>query len=130
MLEKNPMLQTPVWTFADMAVAQDWELEQGNESALLWTDLGPEMARVLCENPEVLGMLTRFVEEPWARAGAGARARAEAGAGVWVRAGRRTWTRARAWAWAGGRTWTRARVRVVAEAGAGAGVWAGKRARS
>ena len=54
MHKTNPMLQTPVWTFADMAVAQDWELERGNEGALIWTDLGPELARMVCENAGVL----------------------------------------------------------------------------
>jgi len=79
MSKENPMLQTPVWTFADMAVAQDWELECGNEGALIWTDLGPELARMVCEKPDVLGMLSGV--------GVRAGARAWAGAGAWARVG-------------------------------------------
>jgi len=84
-----------------MAVAQDWELERGNEGALIWTDLGPEMARIVCENPEVLGMLTGVAValRAWARA--------EARAGEWV--GARAWAWAWAWAGAGARAGERAR---------------------
>jgi hypothetical protein len=124
---QNPLLQTPVWTFADMAVAQDWELERGNEGALIWTDLGPEMARMVCENPEVLEGLAGFVVEPraeaWAGTGAraGARARAWARAGAWVGARARAWVgaRARAGAWVGtlAGTWARAGARAEAWAG-------------
>ena len=122
MSRENPMLQTPVWTFADMAVAQDWELERGNEGALIWTDLGPELARMVCENPEVLGMLTGVAVSFRARAEAGARARA------WARA----WARAGEWAWAGVRNvaWarTRARAGIGEWAEALAGTWVGARA--
>jgi len=107
---RNPLLSKKTWDFADMAVAQDWELERGNEGALTWTDLGPEMARVLCENPEVLAVLVGFVVEP--------RARAWAGAGAWARAGARAW--AGAWAWAGAGAWARA----GAEAGKRTLAWA------
>jgi len=127
MPKKNPMLQTLIWTREDMAVAQDWELERGNEGALTWTDLGPEMARVLCENPEVLAVLVGFVVEPraraWAGAGAWARAGARAWAGAWARAGARAWAWARAGAWAWARAgqcrgvWTRVWV------GARIGTW-------
>jgi len=114
------MLQTPVWTFADMAVAQDWELERGNEGALIWTDLGPELARMVCENPEVLGMLTGVAVS--------FRARAEAGVWAWARA----WARAGEWAWAGVRNvaWarTRARAGIGEWAEALAGTWVGARA--
>jgi hypothetical protein len=120
MSRENPMLQTPVWTFADMAVAQDWELERGNEGALIWTDLGPELARMVCENPEVLGMLT----------GVAVSFRARAEAGVWARA--RAWARAGEWAWAGVRNvaWarTRARAGIGEWAEALAGTWVGARA--
>jgi hypothetical protein len=113
----NPLLGKKTWDFADMAVAQDWELERGNEGALTWTDLGPEMARVLCENPEVLAVLVGFVVEP--------RARAWAGAGAWARAGARAW--AGAWAWAGAGAWARAWAWAGAGAWARAGAEAGKR---
>ena len=120
MSRENPMLQTPVWTFADMAVAQDWELERGNEGALIWTDLGPELARMVCENPEVLGMLTGVAVS--------FRARAEAGVWAWARA----WARAGEWAWAGVRNvaWarTRARAGIGEWAEALAGTWVGARA--
>jgi len=111
MHKTNPMLQTPVWTFADMAVAQDWELECGNEGALIWTDLGPELARMVCENPEVLVLLTRVAVTP--PVGAGARAGARAGEGAWARAGTGAWT----WAWAGARAGAGARARARARVG-------------
>jgi len=136
----NPLLNKETWTFPDMAVAQDWELEQGNEGALIWTDLGPELARMVCENPEVLETLAGFVVGPrvwagaWARAGtgawtwawarAGAMAGAKARAGAGVRAGE--WARAGARAGEGAGAWALARVR----AGAGAGAWAGARTGS
>jgi len=68
----NPMLQTEQWTREDMAVAQDWELERGNEGALLWTDLGPDLARVLCENPATLHAMSEilFVSKTWEILGA------------------------------------------------------------
>jgi len=79
MSKENPMLQTEPRTFADMAVAQDWELEQGNEGALIWADLGPELARVVCENPEILAELAVLLSmgevlstEAWAGARKGA----------------------------------------------------------
>ena len=109
------MLQTPVWTREDMAVAQDWELEHGNEGALIWTDLGPDLARMVCENPEVLGMLVGLGEEPGGKAivvdrvralvedSTRARARAGERALAWARA--RAWAWAWAWAWAGARAW-------------------------
>jgi len=74
----NPMLQTAQWTREDMAVAQDWELEHGNEGALIWTDLGPDLARMVCENSEVLAVLTSFT--------------LEYGAGAWAWAGLRAKT--------------------------------------
>jgi hypothetical protein len=90
-----------------MAVAQDWELERGNEGALIWTDLGPEMARRVCENPEALGMLGVVAVAFRARARVGARAwaGARAGAGAWAGARVRARVRAgvRAWVWAGAR---------------------------
>ena len=87
----NPLLSKKTWDFADMAVAQDWELERGNEGALIWTDLGPEMARRVCENPEALGMLGVVAVAFRARARVGARAWALA------RAGARAGVRARMW---------------------------------
>jgi len=103
----NPMLQTPVWTFADMAVAQDWELERGNECALIWTDLGPEMARVLCKNHGVIEVLTGFVEEPMslakantgARVGVGTLVRVGSIVGAWAGSGSGARVRAGAWGW-------------------------------
>jgi len=95
MSKKNPILDLPAWTREALAVAQDWELEQGNECALIWADLGPELARRVCENPEVIGGLTGVVVEPRARAWALAR--------VWAM------VRAGAWAWAG----TRAKAGVL-----------------
>ena len=114
MPKENPMLQTLIWTREDMAVAQDWELERGNEGVLIWTDLGPELARMVCENPEMLEGLVGFVVGPRARAGAGVRA------GEWARA----WARTPAWSgkWAGMRSW--ARIRGWTRAGTG--VWAGE----
>jgi hypothetical protein len=111
MSKKNPILDLPVWTREAMAVAQDWELERGNEGALIWTDLGPEMARVVCKNQEMLAVLSGVANRAQvrARAGAWAGARAEVGAWAWARVGTRTWAGARAemWAWvrvrAGGR---------------------------
>jgi len=107
MSKENPMLQTEPWTFADMAVAQDWELEQGDEGALIWTDLGPEMARMVCENPEVLETLAGFVVGP----------RAGTRAGAWV------------WAWAGTRAGAGTEVRIGTQvsfvAWARVGAWYG-----
>jgi len=130
MSKLNPMLQTPVWALADMAVAQDWELERGNEGALLWTDLGPEMARMVCENPEVLEGLAGFVVEPRAGAGAGAwagarvRARVRAGVRAWARAGARVGARAGARVGARVGAGAGARARAWARAGAWVGAWA------
>jgi len=80
----NPMLQTLIWTCEDRAVAQDWELERGNEGALIWTDLGPDLARMVCENPEVLGILlcnTGALVGSWIRTGE------NGGTWAWVRSG-------------------------------------------
>jgi hypothetical protein len=106
MLNENPMLQTKYWTREAMAVAQDWELERGNEGALIWTDLGPDLARMVCENPEVLGMLAGFVigsRASWTRAGTWA----------WIWAKAEVWMRARAGTW----TWAYTQVRARAYAG-------------
>ena len=107
------MLQTPVWTREDMAVAQDWELERGNEGVLLWTDLGPELARMVCEKPDVLGMLIRVVGE----SKAGALARAEAVARAWETA----------WVWAGMRVVSGSEVRggTIARATSQSALWVG-----
>jgi hypothetical protein len=98
MSKENPMLQTEPRTFADMAVAQDWELEQGNEGALIWADLGPELARVVCENPEILAELAVLLSmgevlstEAWA----GARK------GAWTEVRIGTQVSFVAWAWLG-----------------------------
>jgi len=120
MSKKNPILDLPVWTREAMAVAQDWELERGNEGALIWTDLGPEMARMVCENPGIIGTLTEGVVEPRARAWAWA----------WSGAGSRTRAWARAWVGAGAWAWARAGARAGAMAGAGAGAMAGAKARA
>jgi hypothetical protein len=116
----NPLLDKKTWDFADMAVAQDWELERGNEGALIWTDLGPEMARTLCEHPEIFNLLTSFTKfyiEPNSYVEAGVsgadRAWAGAGEGEWktamVYAGAMSVTTA--WAWAGTRAWAWVRAR-------------------
>jgi hypothetical protein len=100
----NPLLSKETWDFADMAVAQDWELERGNGGALIWTDLGPELARVVCENPEMLEVLVVLVNNPGAWVEIGTKDLYTAKAGV----GRRTVTRA----WAGTGTGTGALTRT------------------
>ena len=106
----NPLLGKKTWDFADMAVAQDWELERGNEGALIWNSLGPELARMVCENLEVLMLL----------GGIGV----ELGTGARVWAG--PWARGRAWAWAGKRTLAWALAWEEARSGAGALAKAGE----
>lgn len=110
MAKENPMLQTLTWTREDMSVAQDWELERRNEGALLWNSLGPELARVVCENPEALGMFGLFggifgrtLARPWPRTKLGSRSWQL----VWPRARARVGEEAlmRAWAWVGCLVW-------------------------
>jgi hypothetical protein len=91
----NPMLQTAQWTREDMAVAQDWELERGNEGVLLWTDLGPELARMVCENPGVLaGVLSPERATTWTGTLARMEGRVCAGVGTWLGLGEYTLTQA------------------------------------
>jgi hypothetical protein len=117
MSKENPMLQTLIWTREDMAVAQDWELERGNEGALIWTDLGPEMARMVCESPEVLGELLgvlnrvgAFAEGAWAGAQTYALVRIGTDTGSWARVGVALWAWSKAGAGAGEKEVALARV--------------------
>jgi len=128
MPKENPMLQTPTWTREDMAVAQDWELERGNEGALLWPDLGPEMARAVCENPGVLtGVLSPERATTWTGTLARMGGRVCAGVGTWlglgeyvltqaeVHAGKGRW--AMGWGWGSVQTGKRIRSRTQVAVG-------------
>ncbi len=103
----NPLLSKKIWDFADMAVAQDWELERGNEGALIWTDLGPNLARLVCEDPGTLSMLARFIAELRDRAevhtglwsGMGTRVRAGVSVGSWSGSCYGARARAEMWPW-------------------------------
>ena len=114
----NPLLSKETWDLADMAVAQDWELERGNEGELIWNSLGPELARMVCENPGVLGLLGGVVVDP--RTGAMAEGSAAAWVVLWmgVRAGvlARVRVEARSIVWA--------KARVLGRIESGTCVWA------
>ena len=128
------MLQTLIWTREDMAVAQDWELERGNEGALLWTDLGPELARIVCENPGVLAGFVDISGEIMITKGIKARSGASVRAGIGLAGGTKavlwsgthTWGKENTCARAGVEIGIRARARVPSQTWWGY-AWSGAR---